>query len=349
MNEFIYISKYAGMREDLVQAGGGNSSVKLDKQRMVIKASGVQLANVTEKDGYSVVDYPMIRRYMDAMVRGGAPCSDKALLENALLEGKRPSIETFLHAITGKVTLHTHPISVNILTSRAGGVEHLKKLFPEALIVRYATPGLELARLYYEAYLEAREQGRDVFPVIFLKNHGLIVSGDTAEEVVRLTEEVNQTVESVVGVDNTAYRHAYELYEHFCEAGVDSDKIVVKVENRHVLDAYERFGCHMWDYQICPDCVVFCGKCAFRFPVSGWRQALEEHAVRYGAPVLIQYGNDLFIRAESVRKAREIESVLAFSARAALANMDIHVDLLSDEEQDFLLGWDAEKYRQSMK
>ena len=35
MKSFVKISKYAGMREDLVQAGGGNSAFKLQNDRMV--------------------------------------------------------------------------------------------------------------------------------------------------------------------------------------------------------------------------------------------------------------------------------------------------------------------------
>ena len=40
MQGFIRISKYAGMRNDLAQAGGGNTSVKLDDQVMLVKSSG---------------------------------------------------------------------------------------------------------------------------------------------------------------------------------------------------------------------------------------------------------------------------------------------------------------------
>ena len=40
MQDFIKISKYAGMRNDLAQAGGGNTSVKLDDHIMLVKSSG---------------------------------------------------------------------------------------------------------------------------------------------------------------------------------------------------------------------------------------------------------------------------------------------------------------------
>ena len=49
IKQFVYMSKYAGMREDLIQAGGGNSSVKLDGCKMLIKASGIQLADITQE------------------------------------------------------------------------------------------------------------------------------------------------------------------------------------------------------------------------------------------------------------------------------------------------------------
>ena len=56
MQDFIKISKYAGMRNDLAQAGGGNTSVKLDDHIMLVKSSGFQLADVSEQAGYSRVD-----------------------------------------------------------------------------------------------------------------------------------------------------------------------------------------------------------------------------------------------------------------------------------------------------
>ena len=38
-----------------------------------------------------------------------------------------------------------------------------------------------------------------------------------------------------------------------------------------------------------------------------------------------------------------------FSAQVAAYNSDFEMDMLSQEEQGFLLKWDAEKYRTGMK
>lgn len=349
MKDFITISRYAGMREDLIQAGGGNTSVKLDKNQMVIKASGVQLAEVSENHGYSLVNYPLVKQSMDKIIQGENTNTENEILNRTLLDGKRPSIETFLHAITGRVTLHTHPTAVNILTSRAGGMEILKEMFPDSLTVGYATPGLKLAELYYRTYLSESKQHEKVFPIIFLKNHGMIVSGETAREVIEITETILQKTEKMVGIDCKAYHHAYELYQKFKDYGIDKEKIIVKAENKWVLDTYEKLGYSLWDYQFCPDCLVFCGKKSFRYEEACSQEEMENFIKSYGVPVLIQYGHDLFIRAESVKKAREIESVLAFSAQVFLFNQGRPLELLSDQEQDFLLNWDAEKYRQAIQ
>ena len=350
LDPLIKLSQYAGMREDLVQAGGGNTSIKLDHQKMAIKSSGIQLADISANHGYSILDYRKISRFMETLATDSSACSGSEILKEALIEGGRPSIETFLHAITGRVTLHVHAVAVNVLTSRKGGMEQIQKLFPDALLVGYATPGLELAKLYYQTYLEeSGKRGKTDFPIIFLKNHGVIVSGNTAEEVICVMEEVTQKIEKAIGMDNTAYRRAFELYEHFISCGFHDGKIVVKAENESVLNAFRSFNDSFWEHQICPDSIVFLGKKVLNYATHGQREKLQEFVHCNGIPVIIQDRKELFIRAESVKKAREIESVLAFSARVALFNREHPMELLTEEEQNFLLDWDAEKYRQQIK
>lgn len=349
MKDFLAISKYAGMREDLVQAGGGNTSLKLDQKRMVIKASGIQLAEVSDSSGYSMVDYPMIMEYMDELINERQELSEQQILSKALLEGKRSSIETFLHAVTGRVTLHTHSVAVNVIAVRHDGMERLKELFPAALLVGYATPGLQLARLYYKTLLDEKRKEDKTFPIIFLKNHGVIISGKSSEEVIRISEHVNKKLETVVGLDHSSYRISYEIYKQFCDWGLDSQKIVVKVENKKILDVYQSFGSVLWNYKCCPDCLVFCGKRPFQYDGCSGEKEIKKFTIENGEPILVQWKNDLYIRAYSVKKAREIESVLAFSAQVAWYNQGEQVDYLSESEQNYLLNWDSEKYRQQIK
>lgn len=104
IKNLIKLSKYAGMREDIIQAGGGNTSVKIDDETMFIKSSGYQLSEMEENIGYSKVNYKKIVDYFKTNLEIKRN-DEKNLLEDTLIKGKRPSIETFLHSITEKYTL----------------------------------------------------------------------------------------------------------------------------------------------------------------------------------------------------------------------------------------------------
>ena len=58
--ELEAISRYAGNRVDYVQGGGGNTSVKLDDHRMLVKSSGSALGELCESSGFVMVDYQSI-------------------------------------------------------------------------------------------------------------------------------------------------------------------------------------------------------------------------------------------------------------------------------------------------
>ena len=104
MEGFVKISKYAGMREDLVQAGGGNSSFKISDDKMAVKAYGFQLADITINDGYALVNQKIIMElFLNASDFSNITENvSKTILEESFIEGKKPSIETFLHAISGR-------------------------------------------------------------------------------------------------------------------------------------------------------------------------------------------------------------------------------------------------------
>ncbi len=343
MKGLVRISKYAGMREDLVQAGGGNSSYKISDEKMAIKASGYQLADITEKEGYALVNPRVIRdKFLACEKLEGMTDSDgKKILEEAFIEGNRPSIETFLHAISGTYTLHTHPLVVNVLTCRKGGMEILKELFPEALFVSYATPGIELAKAYFKAYKNKVEEGSTVLDIIFLENHGLVVSADNAEEVIEKTELVTRKIEDYLGVNMSAYHDLTELWSFL------GDKIVWKVTDENISNVYRKMG--TWKHAFCPDCVVFLGKEFLELSTDFTEKDIEDFYKCYGMPVMVDYEENLYIIADSIKRAMEIQSVMSFSAQVMALNDGQECNLLSDSEQNFLLNWDAEKYRKTLK
>lgn len=349
MKDFIEMSKYAGMREDLVQAGGGNSAYKISPDRMAVKASGCQLADVTEDSGYAVVNPEVIREAFlnSADLDGMTEADSRRILEQAYIEGtrpsqpSRPSIETFLHAVSGRYSLHTHPAAVSILASRAGGMDVLKELFPDALMVPYATPGIGLAKAYFKKF---RERGQRMPRAVFLQNHGFLASAETAGEAAAVTEETVKRIEDYLGMDMSGCHAVTELYNALCRG----HGIIWRVTDCRVRQARKALG-RVWDSAFCPDCVVFLGKRMYDAGSVLDAGKFEEFKAEYGEPAVIAYKDDLYIHAPSVRKALEVQSVLGFSAQVMLGNAGQECRMLPDEEQDFLLGWDAEKYRRNME
>lgn len=348
-DEFIKLSRYAGMREDLVQAGGGNSSVKISSNEMLIKASGVLLSDISQESGYSFVNPNVItKHFADAQQTRWNEDTGKHLLEEAYLKGSRPSIETFLHAITNAFTLHTHPAVVNILTSREGGMEELASLFPDALLVPYATPGMELAQKYYAAYSASGRRDAMV-NLVFLENHGMVISAASADEVIYHTEHVLQLLERYLKIDMAAYHMATHIYQELsgCITG-GLEKVVVLSNDRDIRQAVRLFGASEWPFQFCPDCIVYCGKHFLNLPEDFTANEIMDYIRQFGCPAVIRCKDQIYIVADTMKKAKETESVLRFSAQVALHNQAYKMRLLSEEERDFLTSWEAEKYRKQL-
>lgn len=355
MQDFIQISKYAGMRNDLAQAGGGNTSMKADERIMLVKSSGIQLADVGEENGYSKVDYRLIVDYFQENVKeGDEPVlteeAGKELLAKAQIEGGRASIETFLHAVTGKYTLHSHPTLVNILTARAGGMDALRTLFPEAVFVPYRKPGAALAEAYYKQFREKQTQGADG-SVVFLANHGLVVSGDSAERVIEGTEDVLRKIAAYLQLSYEAYPNATKLWRAFSDIPGLTDKIVYLSENisltregaaKAVLEE------ETWNHAFCPDCIVYGAKTPLFLSDNFTREDVISFIEKNGIPAMVCYLGRFYILAESVKKAQEIENVMSFAAQVQAANLSHGMNYLSEGQQDELLNWDAEKYRRKL-
>lgn len=230
---------------------------------------------------------------------------------------------------------------VNVLTCRKGGMTVLKELFPEALIVPYATPGVELAKAYFNAYKQTTNENTKINDIVFLQNHGLVVSADTADEVIEKTEDVTKKLEYYLNINLEAYHKLTTLWENF------TDKIVWKVTDKNVLNVYEKIGA--WRNAFCPDCVVFLGKVFLKLDEDFTPSDIESFMEKHATPVMIDYVGDLYIVADNVKKAMETQSVMSFSAQVMLLNDGYECNLLSDQEQNFLLNWDAEKYRKAMR
>ena len=347
MNEIknlIKLSKYAGMREDIIQAGGGNTSVKINDETMFIKSSGYQLSEMEENVGYSKVNYKKIVDYFKSHLEIKRS-DEKELLENTLIQGKRPSIETFLHSITEKYTLHTHPLLINVFTSRKNGMKELKSMFPNSLIIDYQTPGIFLAKEFFDKF--SKLENPQKANIVFLKNHGLIVSGKNMDEVIELHESILETLENKLKVNMQAYRNSTFLFkklEDFIE-----NNIVYLCENRRIKNFIENNSIKDVNYCFSPDSLIYCNKKILLLNKNDdMLEVVKNHNFKYGNFTVAYFENELYIIAPNVKKAKEIESVLSFNLQVLKLNKNDEMDFLTEEEQNFLLNWDSEKYRKNL-
>lgn len=192
LQEFSDMSVVVGADPAYVQGGGGNTSLKLDSRRMVIKASGWRLGQVTPSLGYTVVDYVAMRRYLLQLAAGMTELTEDKPITDFVLQPQnfRPSMETGFHALLGSAVLHSHSVYANVLTCAMGGQAIVGQMFPQSLWIDYVTPGMDLSLTIQQALQNEKREMR----LIFLRNHGIIISGDNSTECTVTHQVVNEQI-----------------------------------------------------------------------------------------------------------------------------------------------------------
>jgi rhamnose utilization protein RhaD (predicted bifunctional aldolase and dehydrogenase) len=185
---------------DLAILAEGNTSLRLDAERMLVKASGASMGAVTAAD-FVEVEIAALTALLDD------PAGDDATVAEAFAAiearcGRRPSVEAMLHAVcltlgAAGVVGHTHPVPILGLLCSPHAEALTQPLFPDQIVVLgrnplyvpYVDPGLVLARRVRDE-LEAHRLRHDVEPpkIIYLGNHGIFALGRTPEDVLQVTD-----------------------------------------------------------------------------------------------------------------------------------------------------------------
>jgi len=213
LQALLALSHELGREErKLAILGEGNTSLRLDTDTFLVKASGSNLSRL-EADGVTACRF---RGLLDLMKRRSAT---DALIDEGLLDARvdptarKPSVEAMFHAWL--LTLpgvnfvgHTHPIAVNsILCSPKAASLAKRRLFPdevvccgaESVLVPYTDPGLKLALSIRQRVERFRQRTGAVPRVVLLENHGLIALGATANAVVAATLMAVKAAEITLG------------------------------------------------------------------------------------------------------------------------------------------------------
>ena len=177
LSEFVEVSSKLGSDLSLVQAGGGNTSQKINSQLMAVKSSGTFLRDISLQKGFCILNYEDVKNYHDTPVDTETKYS-KEINKFVQSGNGRPSMESGFHAIIPrKFVLHSHPVYLNVLLCSQEGKSILKTLYPDSLFIGTIAPGMKLSMKIKSIV----NKMNDDICILFLQNHGLITASDNLD------------------------------------------------------------------------------------------------------------------------------------------------------------------------
>jgi rhamnose utilization protein RhaD (predicted bifunctional aldolase and dehydrogenase)/NAD(P)-dependent dehydrogenase (short-subunit alcohol dehydrogenase family) len=187
--QLVYLSNLIGADVDLVQPGGGNTSVKLAEddvfgervEALVVKGSGTDLRTITAA-GFTHLSANRL-----ATLRSRESMSDEemmALMRACMLFPDRdpvPSVETPLHSIIShRFIAHTHDVATLSLSDTPSARENVERVYGTGVaFLEYLRPGFPLAKGMAERYADGLPKAATG---LVMEKHGLTTWGDTAKE-----------------------------------------------------------------------------------------------------------------------------------------------------------------------
>ena len=373
LSQLIAISRAVGANPDYVQAGGGNTSVKsADGRTMAIKASGTPLTAMGESAGWVEVETAAVLSIFDRndLARLETNVREARVLQHlssAVCGGRgRPSVETALHAMLGKMVIHTHAVAANALNC-GPGLKALREITPSSepppLWVPYTDPGWRLATTIKSA-AEAYEKAHHHPPVvIFMENHGLLVSAPEAQACLTLHSEWVGRCERYFapqapplrvpsGLDSSSLRKAMvALRRTWREArgGAPFARLTNDAELAGV--ACDERAETLEGGSLTPDHIVYTGARAVLGESLEQLAAKLKPALSEKAPprVAMMRNVGTFVLAENASKLDAAEDLGVAAAKITrLAKGRGGAHNLGTASAEFIINWEAEHYRAAL-
>src|SRR5271157_5437734 len=371
--QLIEISHVVGANPEYVQAAGGNTSVKSpDGRTMAIKASGTALTSMSETDGWVELDVAEVLSVLDRTDLAALPVKEREArvlecLHSAVVGGRgRPSVETALHAMLGRVVVHTHAVAANALNC-GPGLETLRELGPPGepppLWVPYTDPGWRLAHTVKSA-AEAYEQAHGCLPVVlFMENHGLLVSAPEAQACVALHAEWVRRCERYFqpglkplrtppALDSGALRKAMVSIRRGWREVKGSTPFARLTDNAELASvACDERAEILAAGSLTPDHIVYTGARAILAESLEDLPAKLKAALAEKAPPRVAVVRDVgtFLVADGAKKLDAAESLAVAAAGIThLASGRGGAHNLAPASAAFIINWEAEHYRSAL-
>ena len=339
--KFLEFSKEVGLDSSMVQAAGGNTSIKLG-DTMWVKASGKWLMNACSEE----IMVPVKTSKVKSILKNEGP-NDEELINKTICDDSntnlRPSVETPLHAaLDFKYVLHTHDVNIisfAILKNSKIKLDELLRGFKWKFIP-YIKPGIELSKLLLQ--IKSREDN-----VFILQNHGLIVCGDDLDEIKKLNLKIRDCLQN-------------ELNKNIIIKSEDNNNFEINLNNTQykILNedyAFDLANNKSWLKKISlgaflPDVLIFLGPKILQIKpdekkLSFKLNKLSELSLPFNSCIILS-GYGVIIRKDSLNGTIEMIKLLYELMHRVPEEEEL--EYFNDGQVLSLLNWEAEHYRQKL-
>ncbi len=339
LKNFLALKDYLNNRIDYLQGAGGNISEKVEGGLMVIKSSGVEIKEINQKYGYSLVRHKKISDKFSKLpleITKEQDESTVSFINNQTIHlpkynSLRPSIETGFHSILKKYVIHTHSVYSNILACSKSFENLTATIFKndDFIIIPYFPPGTILTRNILKEYNNFFKMNKKYPGIIFLKNHGIIVHSNLAEQAIMLHEYVTKKLCDYFKIKTSDFPTVF-LYEK-TSSNFES-------HNRFLLNYFEKKKIINQDYfneTLFPDQTVY-----FKDNIS--------FDINKNKKVIIQKGKIIYNT--NFKEANTIEETLISYVfiRKHIELSNLQCSFISKKEMKYIHNLESEKYRKKM-
>ena len=361
IDELVGFSNLYGSNEELVLAGGGNTSAK-DGDVMYIKGSGTRLSDITAegfvKMSRSKIAEIFTKTYPDNdKEREALSLADLMAAKLPGQEDKRPSVETTLHSLFPQTyVLHLHPALVNGITCAVDGKVWAQKLFgDDVLWVDACKPGYTLAKICYDTLNEYKAKMGKCADMLLLENHGIFIADDNVDALgeklfavmSKIRTEAPCDPDFAVGeFDGDKSQLVFnEIADVFGEDSVITyEPSAASLEYAQSEEAFNKIR-----KPFNPDQVVYCKPYPIYVENEGEIKGLvDEYKAKNGFLPKIIFVKDCGVYAvDNSQKGSETAAALFNDAMkiAVFAESFGGAKPMSPELTDFIVNWEAESYR----
>ncbi|TCL66326.1 class II aldolase/adducin family protein [Rhizobium sp. BK251] len=337
---FRQLSSQLGSDILKTQGAGGNTSIKSNGV-MWVKASGTWLSKADAED----IMVPVVVDPLVGALREGDPRAEKStdfVVTELNSSGLRPSIETSFHAaIKSPVIAHYHCVNAialavagdrdTALAARMSAVSDLSWI-----TIPYRRPGTPLAR-------EIEKAATSMPDVLILFNHGIVVCGDTTEEVAdriqRVTSALSCEARSSGSADIDALERIAKNSGYHPARDSESHAVALSKVNRRIA-----LGGSLY-----PDHVIFLGTEIGVLAEGQSAADLEAISCREGreAPKMLIVPDKGILLSGTLTAGGEV-MVRCLAEVVSRIPEEKSVVYLSNDDEYELTHWEAEQYRQAL-